>query len=306
MRDKELYEGILGLERPWRVVGVELNTAGREVRVEIENEQRRLPCPICGVECPRHDTKDRRWRHLDTCQFQTFLEAPVPRVKCPRHGVKQVPVPWAERGSRFTALFEMLVIAWLHEAGISAVAALFGLSWNVIDGIMKRAVRRGIKRRVFEEGRELPKRLGIDETSFQKRHEYVTVVSDQDKDRVVHVADGRSAAAVEEYLGSFDEEARAQVETVAIDMWQAYISAVERFIPDAEKKICFDKFHMAQHLGAAVDQVRREEHRRLKQEGESPLKGSRHLWLTNPENLTEPRFEELEGLRRVAEKTGRA
>ncbi len=86
-----MYEGILGLERPWRVVGVELYTAGREVRVEIENEQRRLPCPVCGVECPRHDTKERRWRYLDTCQFQTFLEAPVPRVKCPRHGPSRCP-----------------------------------------------------------------------------------------------------------------------------------------------------------------------------------------------------------------------
>ena len=112
MRDKELYEQILGLEQPWRVVGVELDTGGREVRVEIENEQRRLPCPVCGVECPRHDNQHRHWRHLDTCQFQTILVAAVPRVKCRRHGVKQVPVPWAERGSRFTALFEMLVIAW--------------------------------------------------------------------------------------------------------------------------------------------------------------------------------------------------
>ena len=177
MQDNELYEGILGLEPPWRVVNVILDTSGREVRVEIENEQKRLPCPICDVECMRHDSRRRRWRHLDTCQFQTLLEAEVPRTKCPQHGVKQVLVPWADRGSRFTAMFEMLVISWLKEASISAVAELFGLSWNVIDGIMKRAVRRGVKRQSFEEGRGLPKHLGIDETSFQKRHEYVTVPS---------------------------------------------------------------------------------------------------------------------------------
>jgi len=307
MRSKELYEEILGLERPWRVVGVELDTDGREVRVEIENEQRRLPCPVCGVDCPRHDMRPRSWRHLDTCQFQTTLQAMVPRVKCLRHGVKQVPVPWADRGSSFTALFEMLVIAWLKEASIKAVAELFGLSWNVIDGIMKRAVRRGVKRQCFGEGgRQLPKHLGIDETSFQKRHEYVTVVCDQEKGHVVHVADGRSAAVVEEYLDGFEEPVRAEVETVAMDMWQAYISAVESRIPGAEEKICFDKFHLAQHLGNAVDKVRREEHRRLTSQGDSTLKGSRYLWLKNPANLTADRLREMETLRRVAEKTGRA
>jgi transposase len=44
------------------------------------------------------------WRHLDTCQYQTFLHARVPRVACPTHGVRQVRVPWAEARSRFTLL----------------------------------------------------------------------------------------------------------------------------------------------------------------------------------------------------------
>ncbi len=108
MQDNELYEGILGLEPPWRVVNVILDTSGREIRVEIENEQKRLPCPICDVECMRHDSRRRRWRHLDTCQFQTIMEAEVPRTKCLQRRVKQVLVPWADRGSRFTAMREML------------------------------------------------------------------------------------------------------------------------------------------------------------------------------------------------------
>ena len=302
MESKELYEGILGLEWPWRVTNVALVPGEREVRIEVRNEERRLPCPICGLECPRHDTQHRRWRHLDTCQFQTFLEAEVPRVRCLRHGVKQVPVPWAERGSRFTALFEQLVIAWLQEASVLAVSKLFGLSWNVVDRIMRNAVRRGVKR----QRRELPRHLGIDETSFQKRHEYVTVICDQDKGHVVDVADGRSANTVEEYLCDFDEKERAQIRTVAMDMWPAYIRAVEKWVPDAETKICFDKFHMAQHLCNAVDKVRRDEHRRLKREGLDALKGTRYLWLANSDYLTMEGGEEIERLRTVAEKTGRA
>ncbi len=302
MRDKELYEGILGLEWPWRVINVELDTSQREVRVEIDNEERRLPCQVCGTQCPRHDDQHRGWRHLDTCQFQTILMAAVPRVKCRKHGVKQVPVPWAERNSRFTALFESLVVSWLQEASISAVAALVGLSWSATDRIMRDAVRRGLKR----QRRQLPQHMGIDETSFQKRHDYVTVICDQDEGTVVHVGEGRNAGAVEEYLKCFDEPTRARIETVAMDEWQAYINAVERLVPDAEAKICFDKFHLAQHLGKAVDKVRRQEHRRLLRQGDKTLKGSKHLWLTNPQKLTRDRLQEMDVMRRVAEKTGRA
>lgn len=302
MQSKELYEGVLELEWPWRVTDVALSASDREVVVKVENEERRHPCPICGAECVRHDTKHRRWRHLDTCQFQTVLEAEVPRVKCLRHGVKQLPVPWADRGSRFTAQFEQQVILWLQEASVSAVAALFHLSWGVVDRIMQNAVRRGLKR----QRRELPRNLGIDETSFQKRHEYVTVICDQDTGHVVEVADGRTAAAVEEFLSDFDGEIRDQIRTVAMDMWPAYIKAVEKWVPGSETKICFDKFHMAQHLGNAVDKVRRKEHLRLKQEGLDALKGTRYLWLRNSDQLSFEGGEEIERLRTVAEKTGRA
>ena len=125
------------------------------VEVQVASSQW-WPCPVCQAESRQHDTLPRRWRHLDTCQFQTILAAEVPRVRCREHGVKQVKVPWADVRSRFMALFEALVIAWLQEASISAVADLFGLSWTAVDGIMKRAVRRGLKRQALEGGTSLP------------------------------------------------------------------------------------------------------------------------------------------------------
>lgn len=230
----------------------------------------------------------------------------MPRVRCPKHGVKQVPVPWAEAGSRFTAMFEMLVLRWLREASLSAVSKQFSIGWTAIAGVQQRAVRRGLKRRIFEQGRELPEHLGIDETSFQKRHEYVTVVCDQLEGHVTHVADGRSGEAVAEYLKCFSLEERRAVKTVAMDMWQAYISAVETWIPDAGTKICFDKFHVAQHLGQAVDRVRREEHRQFRKEGSSPLTGTKHLWLSRAAGLSVDRQELIASLKTIATRTARA
>ena len=110
MRDKELYARILSIEAPWRVVEVELNLEQGEVVVRVEHDGEVLDCPQCGQPARPYDTRRRRWRHLDTCQYRTILVAELPRVHCERHKVKQVAAPWSESRSRFTALFEALVI----------------------------------------------------------------------------------------------------------------------------------------------------------------------------------------------------
>lgn len=93
MRDRELYQRILGIEAPWKVVGVKLDSEEQEVRVHAANVEQKLPCPVCGRLCRRYDSRPRWWRHLDTCQFRTMLVAEVPRTECEVDGVLQVKVP---------------------------------------------------------------------------------------------------------------------------------------------------------------------------------------------------------------------
>jgi len=112
-------------------------------------------------------------------------------------------------------MFEALVIDWLKEASTSAVSRLMGLSWNAIDGIMQRAVERGLSR--MEE--VFPTRIGVDETAFKKRHDYVTIVSDQEEGTVLHVGSDRKKETLKAWYESLTEEQRAAIESVSMDMW---------------------------------------------------------------------------------------
>ncbi len=134
MRDIDLNTRILGIQALWQVTDVEVDTCPRrQVAVHVERKTgAQLCCPTCGKPAPGYDSRRRRWRRLDTCQYKTNLEADVPRVECPEHGVMTTSAPWAEPNSDFTAMFEALVIDWLKEASTAAVARLMGLSWNAI------------------------------------------------------------------------------------------------------------------------------------------------------------------------------
>lgn len=303
MRDIDLYRQILGVTRPWEVTDVELRLDAGEVEVSVAfAASGELTCPKCGRPAPRYDTRRRRWRHLPTCQYRTILAAEVPRVRCEEHGVTTVAVPWSDPGSGFTALFEALIIDWLKEASIAAVARQLDLTWDQVDGVMGRAVRRGMLRRHLEAASH----LGVDETSFAKRHEYVTVVADMRRGIVHHVADGRGREALGSYYEELGREGRAAIESVAMDMWAPYISATTDFIPDAGSKIAFDKFHVAMHLGDAVDRVRRQENRELLASGDETLKGTKHLWLFHPDRLDGSRALYFDDLVRKTLRTARA
>ena len=110
MRDTELYRHLLGLVAPWEVSRVELSAAGGRIDVWVDHPRRaRFACSECELELAVYDhVEEREWRHLDSCQFLTYLHARPPRVNCPEHGVLRVRLPWAEPMSRFTTLFERL------------------------------------------------------------------------------------------------------------------------------------------------------------------------------------------------------
>jgi len=304
LEDTEFYKNLLGLPDSWRVGKVTLDMAASRVDVWVEEAAgARWRCSECGQGAPVYDhAEERVWRHLNTCQCQTFLHARLPRTECPEHGVRQVLAPWMGPGSQFTLLCEAWLIDILKECDISGVSRLTGTSWDESWGVMAKAVVRGQARKQ----RRIPEYLSIDEKAFAKRHRYETLICDLKRGTVEHIVEDRRQEGLESYYQQFTEEERASVKAVAIDIWDPYIAATRAWIPQADEKIVFDHFHVTRQVTEAVDKVRRQEHRALLAEGNEQLKGTRYLWLANEENVPKWRKEEFAAIRKVNLKTGRA
>src|SRR5437870_5718776 len=92
MNDVELYRHLLGLEAPWSVSRVQLDVKQQRVDVWAEHKEgQRWSCSECVTELALYDhSEERVWRHLDSCQFMTYMHARAPRVEYPEHGVHQV------------------------------------------------------------------------------------------------------------------------------------------------------------------------------------------------------------------------
>lgn len=286
MQDTALYDQILGLRSPWSVANVELSVEGERVDVFLEHTPgTSFPCPECQAPLSCYDhVPQRQWRHLDSCQFQTILHAQIPRVNCPQHGVKQVKVPWAEKGSRFTILFERFAIdVLLATQTVTGAMSILGTKWDQTWAIVQRAVARGQARK---EAKPMP-RLGIDEKAFAKRHRYVTLLYDLDNSTVEAISDGHDTQSGIDCLSQLSDEQIAAVEAIAMDMSAAYVKAAKQVIPLAEEKIVHDRFHIMQLATQAVDQVRRAEHRRLLKEDDDRLAKTKYVWIKSHENLTD-------------------
>lgn len=277
------YEQLLGLTDPWHVELVTLDTEKLVLTVRVAwKPDTKAPCPVCQHPCAVHNYRhERSWRHLDTMQFTTIITARIPRISCHEHGVKSIAVPWAEEYSRFTLLFERFAIDVIKGAkNITKAREILKLSWDQIHAIQERAVARGLARRTEE---PIILHAGMDEKNFGKGHSYISVLTDLDRSRVMEVAPDRTKEAAETLWKTLPEAQRTTVQSVAMDMWEPFMQAASSLVPHAD--IVHDKYHTVAYLTDAVDQVRRKENTLLVKAGNDLLKGTKYLWLKNPENF---------------------
>lgn len=292
MFTESFFNILLNLDDDWVVEKVITDVKLGEVSIKIK-------CLLKEVEdietddlCPVYDhAPERRWRHLDTLQYKTFISCSLPRIRTSSGKVKTVSPPWASGYERHTFLFEHAVIDLLNATkNQSKTAALLGCSFNVVNRILHLSTKRGLSRRRL--GDLSFDHLSLDEKSFKKGHQYVTVLSHPTSGCVMAVGEGRSIEACKGLINStLTTKQQQEVKTISMDMWQAYISTAKEMLPCA--KIVHDRFHLVSYLNGAIDKVRRRE---VKAHAE--LKHSRYALLKNPKNLTEKqriKFDSISG-----------
>lgn len=214
-----------------------------ESRVRVEHPRgAKFRCPECDCDCPIHDhAAERRWRHLDSCQFKTLLIAAPPRVKYPTHGVKNASLPWAEKGSRFTMLFERYAIDVLQAAQtIKCAQAILRTSWDETWHILEKAVARG---KAFKTKPVVP-RIGIDEKAFRKSQNYIRMIYDLDNSTARAISGGNDTESGNQCFSQLSEEQLAGLKAITMDSSAAFVKSAKANTPLAGEKIVQDRFQL--------------------------------------------------------------
>jgi transposase len=302
-----VWRALLGLANTV-IEGVEFDEDADVIVVHVRpTAARRGRCGACRRRSPGYDAGDgrRRWRALDLGTVKAFVEADAPRVACRRHGVTVAAVPWARHDAGHTRDFDDQV-AWLATiTSKTAVTGLMRVAWRTVGSIIARvwAESGGAVDRL-----EGLARIGIDEISYRRGQQYLTVVVDHDSGRLVWAAPGNSAATLRTFFDALGEARSAAITHISADGADWIAVVVAERIPQAV--VCADAFHVVQWATAALDQVRIEAWltaraaarsqpppRRGPRSANSPkrpasdlangIKRSRYALWKNPEDLTE-------------------
>lgn len=281
MRMTTVLNKLLGAQGLW-VRGLEIRWEQRELWVVVEPRWRVHRCSGCGRTVRRrHDRAWRSWRHLDVFGWRCSLRYQIWRVRCPRCGVRTERVPWAAVGSRFTRDFEQQV-AWLAQrCDLTAVMEYFRVSWSSVRRIVDRVVERAFDADAALEGLRV---IGVDEISYRRHHNYLTVVVDHASGRVVWAGKDRKAKTLLRFFRALGPERAAQLEAISADMWEAYLIVIRRKAPQA--RIIFDRFHIVRHLNDAVTKVRQQLIRDADPQTRRDLKNTRFPVLKLPTSRT--------------------
>lgn len=274
----KLFEAALGVSDPWFVSGVDFDAAAKRltIRIDFTAGSRFAHLEVAGAH-PVHDTVTKSYRHLNFFQHDCYLKVRTPRIKLPDGRVALVEPDWAGKLKGFTLLFEAMVLTLAQQMPFAAVARTVGESWHRVHAICKRYVELALAKIDLSDMSS----AAIDETSYKRGHNYITLVADADQRNVVFVTEGKDAATIEQFAVHLQAHnaTPGQIESVSIDMSPAFIKGVSTHLPEA--RITFDKFHVVAQASLAVDKTRR-----LEQKTDPALKGMRWNLLKDRDRLT--------------------
>jgi transposase len=300
MRATSVLRTLLALHH-LRVIAFEFNDEG--LIIDVAPSHRVARCSGCDRKCHRvHDRRPRSWRHLDLGGIRTDLRYELRRVRCPSCGVRVEAVPWAAAGSGFTLPFEAHTAYLAQRSDRTTVTNLMRIAWRTVGAVVQRIVERHDAQ--CDDRLDGLRFIGVDELSYRRHHEYVTVVVNHERSEVVWAAPGKNADTLKAFFIALGPERCAKLEAITIDMSGAYIKAVTEASPEA--LLVFDRFHVQRLAHDALDEVRRDEVREASTADKPALKGTRWALQKNPWNLHRFERDKLATLQRTNQPIYRA
>ena len=254
--------------------------------VKIVPRKRSRPvCSCCGKKGPGYDTcRDQRlFQFVPVWGCSVYLQYRLRRVDCRRCGIKVERIPWASGKSRLCRDFQIFLAQWARRLSWKEVSEVFQTSWDHVYQSVKAVVAYGLKNRSME-GIES---IGVDEWQWRKGHDYVTLVYQIDRGcrRLLSVSPKRNVRSLLTFFRQLGAERSAGIKFVCSDMWKPYLKVIKKKIPQALHIL--DRFHVIMNLNKALNEVRAQEARQMRQEGyEEVLKHTKYCFGKNPENLS--------------------
>lgn len=187
---------------------------------------------------------------------------------------------WLADNPRYTQRFAMHVGNLCRDTTVSRVAEIERLHRSAVKNLDKLYMRRQVELA----GTPSPRAIALEEISICKGHNYRVIVSDQDPRRPIRVdGHGRKEENLDEFFNFIDKKKSKRIKLAAMDMCKAFRNSTQKNAPEA--LIIYDKIHIMSHLSKALDQVRKEQYKRLSGKDRSYIKGQRYTLLSNRENL---------------------
>jgi len=262
-------------------------------------------CSRCHQPAPGYDQlSERRFEFIPFWGFLVFLLYSMRRVDCRRcEAVVVEEVPWGDGKRTLTRAYMLFLARWARRLSWKETAEAFRTSWEKVFDAVEHVVTYGLEHRKLG----AIDAIGVDEIQYAKGHKYLTLVYQIDLDvtRLLWVGKERTIESFRGFFATIGDEVASKIVFVCSDMWEPYLKVIREKCSDALHIL--DRFHIVAKMNQALDDVRAEEARRMKQEGFHPvLKKSRWLLLKRQENLTGKQRFRLRDLLRYNLKSVRA
>ena len=262
----------------YRVYQHEIDERAKTLKLWVRRKRgnRKLICSGCGRRVAEaYDIYQREVRDLPWSAFRATVVVELYRVRCPHCGLKTEKVPQLPSKAPFSKRFEEAVGLACESAAVRRGGRQFGLAASTVRAIDLRYLQR------WAGARRNPalRQMGVDEIHLGKKQKFLTVVSNLETGEPLWFGRERKKETLDEFfqkqLSSFQPSA---IRAACVDMWEPFRQSLEQWVPRC--RIVYDKFHIMQHAGAAVDEVRRAEFFRKGGVAREVVKGKRWLLLS--------------------------